>query len=124
MAIRGLAGIMSQLATVARTGNYGDLNNPPNMPPNVQRLRVQTDVAGNYTWMFPTPYGAGVTPIIMISVEDSAAGSSMAHRITAISNTAVTLQVSRTTAVTILGISVLGISASPQSWIHLAAIAP
>lgn len=111
-------------ATVATSGSYNDLLNKPTIPTATQRLRVQTDSAGVYTWTYPSAYGAGVIPVIELTVEDNTAGATWNHKITAISNTSVTIQLGKTTAVTILGISVLGIAASPQAFVHLTAIAP
>lgn len=54
----------------------------------------------------------------------SAAGGTSGAPASAISNTSVTVQLTKTTAVTLLGISVLGISANPQAFVHLTAVAP
>ena len=97
--------------------------NKPNVC-EVQRTRVQTTVAGTYTWTFPTPYGAGVTPNVQITVEDSTAGNIWNQQVTAIYNISVTIQITKTTSVSVLGINVLGIAATPQAYIHLMTIAP
>ena len=88
-----------------------------------QAIRAQTNAGGLYTWTFPTPFGSGVIPVITSSVE-GVATSSWDLSITAISNTSVTVQVTRSTPVTVLGISLLGVSASPQTYVHLVARAP
>lgn len=90
---------------------------------SIQRTRAQTNTSGLLTWTFPNPFSAGVTPIIEVTVE-SAAVASWNHAITAISNTSVTIQLGKTTAVTVLGVSVLGVASAPQAFVHLTAIAP
>lgn len=90
---------------------------------DIRRTRAQTDTNGAYTWTFPTAFGSGITPIVSVTVED---GSSAIWntQITSISNTSVTVQLTKTTAVTVLGVSVLGVAATPQAYVHLTAIAP
>lgn len=89
----------------------------------IQRVRAQTNTSGVYTWTFPSAYGSGTTPVISLTVEDGTS-STWNHQVTAISNTSVTIQLQKTNAVTILGISVLGIAATPQAYVHLTAVAP
>lgn len=91
--------------------------------PSIKRIRAQTATNGIYTWTFQTPYAAGTIPVIGVTVEDSSS-SFWNHQITALSNTSVTVQLTKTTAVTLLGISVLGIGSSPQAYVHLTAVAP
>lgn len=110
-------------ATVAFSGAYGDLSGAPSVVV-VQRTRAQTNTSGVLTWTFPSAYGGGVTPIISLTVEDATAGVTWNDQITAISNTSVTIQLTKTTAVTVLGISVLGVAATPQAFVHLMAVAP
>lgn len=90
---------------------------------STQRIRAQTATTGLYTWTFPTPYAPGTIPVIGVTVEDSSS-SFWNHQITALSNTSVTVQLTKTSAVTVLGISVLGIGSSPQAYVHLTAVAP
>lgn len=89
----------------------------------IQRTRQQTNTSGLLTWTFPTPFGGGVVPVIGVAVE-SGSTDSWGHVLKSVSNTAVTVQLTRTAAVTILGISVLGIAATPQAYVHLMAVAP
>lgn len=91
--------------------------------PEIQRTRQQTNSVGAYSWTFPTAYGSGVTPIIS-AVCEGASSSTWNVQITSVSNTGVTVQVTRTTPVTVVGVSVLGVSLSPQTYVHLTAIAP
>lgn len=107
---------------VCFNGDYYELNQLPYIPNNLQRLRVQTNSSGAYTWTFDRVYD--VPPVIQVTVEDPTAGNMWNHRITALSETAVTIQLAKSTAVTILGISVLGIAASPQAYVHLVAMNP
>lgn len=110
------------LATVALTGSYTDLTDKPSIQAT-QRIRAQTNASGVYVWSYPTAYSSGTVPVISLSVEDGSA-SSWDHQITAISNTSVTIQLVKVTPVTILGISVLGVSSSPQAYVHLTATSP
>lgn len=98
---------------------------PAGIPaPTTLRLRAQTNASGSYTWTFPAG-GFSSTPVVGVAVEDtSGSGASWGHVVTAVSSTSVTVQLTKTTAVTVLGISVLGIAATPQAYVHLSAIAP
>lgn len=89
----------------------------------IQRTRATTNTSGVFSWTFPSAYGTGVIPIIEMTVEDNSAAT-WNHQITAISNTGVTIQLTKTTAVTVLGVSVLGVAATPQAVVHLTAVAP
>lgn len=91
--------------------------------PAIQRLRVQTNALGVYTWTFPVPYGAGVLPIISCDVEDDTAAVA-SLKITALSNTAVSVKVTKQTQVTVVGIQVLALASSHQAFIHLVAFNP
>lgn len=91
---------------------------------NQYRTRAQTNAAGLLSWTFPTPYPDGVIPVVQVAVEDASAGANWGHQITSVSNTGMTVQLSKTTAVLVLGISVLGIAANPQAYVHLTAIPP
>lgn len=90
----------------------------------VQKIRAQTDTSGVYTWTFPQSYATSTVPIVEITVEDGTSGAVWNHRITAISSTSVSVQITKSTSVTILGISVLGVAASPQAFVHLTAMKP
>lgn len=94
------------------------------MNPIEQRTRKQTDTSGIYTWTFPTPYATGATPIIQICPEQDGSGGFWTWQIMSINNISVTIQITKTTAVTILGISVLGIQTNPQTFIHITALSP
>ncbi|MES2048876.1 MAG: hypothetical protein V4447_10775 [Pseudomonadota bacterium] len=86
--------------------------------------RGMTDTSGNFTWTFSKPFPSGVTPIIGITPEDNTSGVFISHKVTSISNTSVTIQVARQTAVTVLGISVLGIATNAATNVSLTAANP
>lgn len=87
--------------------------------------RAQTDTAGRYTWTFPTAFPAGVLPVIALTVQDASTGS-FEHKITALSNTAVSVQIAKLNAVNALGAAVqlLGLDPNPQAFVHITATAP
>lgn len=90
----------------------------------VKRIRVQTDSSGAYTWVFSTPFASGTVPVVTSAVENTTANSIATVNIVSASSTGVLLQVRKTTITTILGVDVLALSGSPQSFIHLTAIEP
>lgn len=72
---------------------------------------------------FATPFAVGATPVIGLTVEDSSSAI-WNHQLLSVSRTAASIRLTKSTSVTVLGISVLGIAASPQAIIHLIAVAP
>lgn len=86
--------------------------------------RATTDSSGSYTWTFSKAFPAGVTPVVGLTPEDNTSGLTISHKITAISNTSVTIQLARQTSVSILGISVLGIASNAATVVHLTAANP
>lgn len=91
---------------------------------SIRRIRATTDASGNYTWTFSPAFGPGITPVVQLTTEDSGGTVIHNHKITAISNTSVTVSVTRSQPVTVLSVSVLGVSSASASTIHLTAIAP
>ncbi len=89
-----------------------------------QRLRAETNASGVYVWTFPVAYAGGVLPVVEVTVESGIAGAVWNHSITALSNTGMTVQLTRSVAVTVLGISVLGVAATPKAFVHLTARLP
>ena len=86
------------------------------------RTRSQSDTAGVLTWTFDRPFSNN--PVVTVTVEDTVGGSVWNHSITALSTTAVTIQLVKTTDIIILTtIHVLGIAATPQAWCHITAVA-
>lgn len=124
-AVSGVTQIANKpsFATVAFSGQYSDLIGAPTVQA-LQRTRAQTNTSGVLTWTFPQAYGSGVTPIVSATVEDATTGVTWNQQITAISNTSVTIQLTKTSVVAVLGVSVLGVAATPQAFVHLVALAP
>jgi hypothetical protein len=91
----------------------------------VQRIRVQTDINGRYVWTFPTPYPAGVVPVIGLTVQDATAGNVVFnHKLLAVTNTSVTIQLAKVTTISVAGVGVLGFDTNPQAFVHITAVAP
>lgn len=124
-AVAGIAQIANKpsFAAIAFSGQYSDLVGAPTVQA-IQRTRAQTNAAGALTWTFPQAYGSGVTPIVSVTVEDATTGVTWNQQITAVSNAGVTIQLAKTTVVAVLGISVLGVAATPQAFVHMVAVAP
>lgn len=85
----------------------------------LQRVRLVSDSSGLVTWTFAKPFPAGSTPVVAVTPENNTSGSNINHKITAISNTAVTVQLSMSSAVTLLGISVLGVNVASSTPVHM-----
>jgi hypothetical protein len=90
----------------------------------IQRIRAQTNTAGVLTWTFPVAYDPGVIPNVQISVEDGTVGAIWNQQITALSNTSVTIRITKTTSVSVLGVNVLGVAANPQANVHITVTSP
>lgn len=121
---QGAAGAQGPQGAQGAQGIQG-IQGVPGTPALSQlRMRAQTNTSGVYVWTFATPFASGVIPVIGLTVEDAVAGVTWGHQITALTNTSVTVQLSKSTAVTVLGISVLGVATTPQAYVHLTAIAP
>jgi len=104
------------------TSGPSQILNKPTIPaasPLIQRIRVQTNTSGAYTWTFPTAFSG--TPVVEITVEDGA-DASWNHRITSLSSTAVSIQLGKLTATSLLGINLLQIASNPQAYIHITAV--
>lgn len=86
--------------------------------PLIQRVRIQTDISGACTWVFPVQFTS--SPIVEITVEDGASAS-WNHRITALSNQSVSVQIEKLTQTSLLGVSLLQIASTPQAYIHITA---
>ena len=126
----GAPGLKGDTGSQGPAGPKGDIGaTGPQGPASTARqeyaLRVQTDTAGRYAWTFPAAFPVGVLPVVQITVQDTSAGS-FNHKITALSNTGVTIQLVKTTAVNPvgLGVTLLGIDTNPQAVVHLTAMAP
>lgn len=86
----------------------------------IQRIRVQTNTSGTYTWTFPVAYGTSTIPVIEVTPEDSTSAASTDVRIVSVSNTQIVVQASRIT--TVLGL--LNLNATPQIYVHISAMKP
>lgn len=116
---RGATGATGAASTVP--GPQG----PPG-PPAVSRAAiVTTNTAGVATWVYATPFPAGVTPIISATAQQ-AAGVIAEVQITAVSNTQCSILVTRTAAITValLGLTILQIAGAASTQVHLSATAP
>lgn len=56
---------------VSITGTFPNLVVASSAPTLIQRVRATTDSSGNYTWTYPTAFGAGVAPIVSVTCETS-----------------------------------------------------
>ncbi len=99
--------------------NFEGLNAFPLQTSILQSKRAQTNTSGSYTWTFNQPFPAGKIPAVVCMVEDNTPNAIWDAKITAASNTAVTVQLTKSLPVTVLGISVLGIQTNPQAFVHL-----
>jgi len=90
----------------------------------IQRTRLSTDINGNATWIYPSGYTSGITPIVQLTVENNNLTIPYDHKITAINNTGVTIKTLQTSLVSVVGISVLGIPVGAQCFVHLTAFEP
>lgn len=121
---QGPAGPTGPTGPKGDTGNTGAAGAPGATGPSgalgIQRTRGVTSSAGTYTWTFVTAFGAN--PIITATPENNAAGESVDVKITALSTTSVTVQVSKTSLV--LGLLTLNTGSPGATPVHLTAIAP
>lgn len=85
----------------------------------IQRTTVTTDANGNAVWTFPTAYSAGVVPICSCDVQD-ASTDMVTAKITALTNTAVTIKATKPALV----LSLLNIQAAASVKVHLTAMPP
>lgn len=117
----GATGGVGPTGATGSTGAAGPAGSPGTVK---QGVRAQTLATGLYTWTYPAPYAGGVVPIIEATPEGSASVIVNAQIEGAPTNTQCTIRVTRTAAVTVLGISVLGLSASAATFVHITAQAP
>lgn len=89
-----------------------------NATPMMARAKLQTNTSGVLTWTFPTSTPFSAEPIISAVPEDNVAGVSIDVKVTSISSSSVSIQISKVS--TVLG--VLQFTANPQSYVHLTAI--
>lgn len=93
-------------------------------PMGVQRIRVQTNASGVYTWTFPTAFPASTTPVVTVVAEDATSNAMTSAQITSISNTTVTVQVNQIAQVTLLS-TLLGTGpVAVQKFVDITAVKP
>lgn len=88
----------------------GSLANFPVLP-TINRAVVTTTTDGTYTWTLPTACSSGQLPVVSITPEGSANTDVFNHKVTAKSNSSVSILVSRTqvSVASLIGLSVLSI---------------
>lgn len=105
-------------------GDKGDQGNP-GVSAMTRAARVNTSTAGVATWVYSTPFPAGVIPVISATAQQ-AAGVIAEVQITAVSNTECSILVTRTAAITValLGLTILQIAGAASTTVHITATAP
>lgn len=97
--------------------------------PKVQRTHSQTDASGALTWTFPVAYGAGVVPIITVTVE-AASGNTIPYFVNlngTPTNTAASIKVFRLAGVSLSILSLGTVSLLQSSgavYVHITATEP
>jgi hypothetical protein len=89
----------------------------------MQRIRILTNVTGACTWVFPITYPVGLKPVISVTVED-ATGATWHPQITSLDNASISIQLVKTTTVSVLGVNVLSVTTNPQAYVHVTANIP
>lgn len=123
--IRGEAGTRGEQGIQGIQGQQGVPGKDGAGALKAHAIRAQTDTAGRYTWTFPTPFAAGVVPVVQVTVQDASTGS-FNHKITALTNAAVTIQLQKTVSMNPagMGVAVLSIDSAPQAFVHITASQP
>lgn len=129
--VGGAAAVHTHSATEVTTGIF-DESQVPTLPSSringlvvPQRVRVQTDSSGNYTWTYPTPYGSGVVPVLSgVSEAPNATDPQVIQIVGTPTNTSATFKVLSLPLTTVVGTDVLGTPVGVQAYIHLSALAP
>jgi hypothetical protein len=133
---QGPSGIvtLTTTGTGAATYNAGTstLNIPtPSIPtvPVINRARITTASDGTYAWTLPIACSSGQVPIVQMTPEGATSGGTAGWNYNTIvvgtpSNTTVNIKVIPIAAVTLLGISVLGIQTGTATVVHLTAVCP
>lgn len=93
--------------------------------PVIQRVRVQTDSSGNYTWTYPVAYGAGVVPVVSAISESASSTVPQGVQIVGVpTNTACVFKVINLPSTSVLSIVVLGAPTGAQAYLHLTVQSP
>lgn len=112
--VMGLQGANGSNGSTGASGSDGELS--------IQRIRVQTDATGNYTWTFPSTFGSGVLPIVSANAEGVSTTQINIQIVSSTRSNAVFKVYSLPTQ-SLLGISV-AVPTATQAFIDLMAIAP
>ncbi len=130
-----------QFASLVSGANVGDYFGSGLMTPDqslavnlrgdaaMQAQRVATASTGLYTWTYPTPFANGVVPIIECCAEgpDPQGGVTVNAQLEGVpTNTSCKIRVTRTasTVVALIGLTILSVSTSVATVVHLTARAP
>lgn len=127
---------ISLTTTGIGAATYNSATGVINVPtaPTINRARITTAADGTYTWTLPVACGTGVTPVVSITPETpnplptgGTAADVYNHKITSLTNTTVSILVSRSQAsvAALLGLTVLSVPAAvAPTPVHLIAICP
>jgi hypothetical protein len=86
---------------------------------SIQRAIVTAGTDGTYVWTYPTAYPAGTVPIGSADVQDASADT-ITVKITAITNTAMTVKATKP----VLVLTLLNAQAAASVKLHLMVMAP
>jgi hypothetical protein len=117
-------GISDATTSASGTMSAADKVKLNGLPALHQRVRVQTDGSGNYTWTYPTAFPSGVVPVIGVVVEGGGTIPLNAQINGTQTNTSCTIKVLSLPSTSVLGIAVLGVPAGTQAYIDLTADSP
>lgn len=115
----GPAGPSGSKGDTGATGPKGDNGAAGKDAAQMQRTIQTTGQDGTYTWTFPNPYPAGTIPVASADVQDASADT-ITVKITAISNTAMTVKATKPVIV----LTLLNSQAAASVKVHLTALAP
>jgi hypothetical protein len=92
--------------------------------PSIQRLRVQTDASGNYTWTYGTAFPGGIVPVIGVVAEGGSTVPLNVQTVGAPTNTSVVFKVLSLPSTSVLSVVVLGAPTGTQAYLDLTAMSP
>jgi len=117
--------IAAASGSVAGSMSAADKTKLDSHPALVQRARVQTDASGNYTWVYPAAFPAGVIPLISALSESASSVIPQGVQIVGVpTNTQCVFKVINLPSTSVLSIVVLGAPGGAQAWLHLTATSP
>lgn len=123
------AATLNFLLQTGATGATGPQGIPGTDAAQTQALRATTAGTGLYTWTYATPFANGVVPVIECCAEgpDPQNGVTVNAQLEGTpTNTSCKIRVTRTaaTVVALIGLTILSISTSTATVIHLTARVP